>query len=161
MPSTTSSQSYLGHQQLTWHYSSSLRSANALSTESIEMSLIRANVSAYNASTPGGIYTDAPSAAAWNTYNYCSAPRVSVEHYDPPVQASTTTEGEESAQLKHVIYVQRHEKRTPDNLVPERENAFNPTAGWDCVSAALLAPLLRLRWHDIYPCGIPTVRRAI
>jgi hypothetical protein len=33
---------------------------------------------------------------------------------------------------RSLIYVQRHQKRTPDNLVPGRERDFNPAAGWDC-----------------------------
>ncbi|SNX85424.1 related to acid phosphatase [Melanopsichium pennsylvanicum] len=65
-----------------------------------------------------------PAGLPWDTYNYCNAPHVNAAHYERPSQAK-------NAKLVFVNVVQRHHKRTPDNLYPN-ENIFNPAAGWDC-----------------------------
>lgn len=57
---------------------------------------------------------------------FCDAPRISAAKYRHPSQ--------QHAKLVHVIHVQRHHKRTPDNLVPESEASFSPPEGWQCVS---------------------------
>ncbi|SPO26984.1 related to acid phosphatase [Ustilago trichophora] len=65
-----------------------------------------------------------PAGLPWDTYNYCNAPHVNAQHYERPPQAK-------DAKLVFVNVVQRHHKRTPDNLYPQ-ENIFNPASGWDC-----------------------------
>lgn len=80
-----------------------------------------------NTTTPfPGIFTSSvtPANLAWDTYNYCNAPHVSAKHYKRPTQA-------QDAKLVFLTVVQRHHKRTPDNLYPN-ENIFNPASGWDC-----------------------------
>ncbi|SPC67605.1 related to acid phosphatase [Ustilago sp. UG-2017b] len=74
-----------------------------------------------------GVFTSSntPARLPWDTYNYCNAPHVSAKHYELPPQAK------KDAKLVFVNVVQRHHKRTPDNLYPN-ENVFNPPAGWDC-----------------------------
>ncbi|KAJ9480318.1 hypothetical protein PHBOTO_003569 [Pseudozyma hubeiensis] len=73
-----------------------------------------------------GVFTTSvtPAHLPWDTYNYCNAPHVNAAHYTRPTQAR-------DAKLVFVNVVQRHHKRTPDNLYPN-ENIFNPAAGWDC-----------------------------
>lgn len=70
--------------------------------------------------------------------DYCNAPHVNAAHYTLPSQAQhAASHGHKSAhaQLVYVINIQRHAKRTPDNLVPNGgEGMFNPPGGWDCVS---------------------------
>ncbi|PWN48681.1 phosphoglycerate mutase-like protein [Violaceomyces palustris] len=75
-------------------------------------------VSIYNSSTT-------PSHLPWNTYNYCNAPHVSSRHYQVPEQAQGG-----KAELVYLNVIQRHHKRTPDNLYP-RENELN-SQEWDC-----------------------------
>lgn len=67
---------------------------------------------------------DVPASLNW----YCDAPRLKTETYKDPILPS------KGSKLIHLIYVQRHHKRTPDNLVPNNENAFNSAQGWQCVS---------------------------
>ena len=74
------------------------------------------SVGIYNSSTT-------PAGLPWNTYNYCNAPHVSAKHYTRPAQAH-------GAKLVYLNVVQRHHKRTPDNIYPQ-ENNFNPIP-WDC-----------------------------
>lgn len=63
--------------------------------------------------------------------DYCNGPRVNAAHYSLPSQARQ----EPAAELVYVLNIQRHAKRTPDNLVPNGgEGMFNPPEGWDCVS---------------------------
>ncbi|KAJ1023572.1 hypothetical protein NDA16_003189 [Ustilago loliicola] len=81
-----------------------------------------------SAVTPfSGVFTTSttPGHLPWDTYNYCNAPHISAKHYELPPQAK------KDAKLVFVNVVQRHHKRTPDNLYPN-ENVFNPPAGWDC-----------------------------
>ena len=75
-----------------------------------------------------GVFTSSatPAHLPWDTYNYCNAPHVNAKQYQRPPQAVG-----QDAKLVYVNVVQRHHKRTPDNLYPN-ENIFNPAAGWDC-----------------------------
>jgi hypothetical protein len=66
-----------------------------------------------------------PSSLAW----YCNANHVKAADYQVPVQATR-----KEAKLVHVVYVQRHHKRAPDNLIPNDEKDFNSAEGWKCVS---------------------------
>ncbi|CAO1615853.1 unnamed protein product [Sympodiomycopsis kandeliae] len=82
----------------------------------------------------GGIYNSSvlPKSLPWNTYNYCNAPRVNAARYTVPEQAKRHGRSR-SAELVYVLNIQRHAKRTPDNLVPNGGEAmFNPPSGWDC-----------------------------
>lgn len=65
--------------------------------------------------------------------DYCNAPHVNPAHYQLP-RPRGRRRGEPALELVHVTSFQRHAKRTPDNLVPGNENAYNPRDGWNCVS---------------------------
>ena len=67
-----------------------------------------------------------PPSLAW----YCNAAHVTAANYQRSSEARKA-----DAELLHLVYVQRHHKRTPDNLVPGIENRLNPREGWVCVSA--------------------------
>lgn len=64
-----------------------------------------------------------PASLSW----YCNAAHLTPSIYTLPPQAN-----DNKAKLVNLIYVQRHQKRTPDNQVPNNENVFNPPDGWDC-----------------------------
>ncbi|PYI09126.1 histidine acid phosphatase [Aspergillus sclerotiicarbonarius CBS 121057] len=73
--------------------------------------------------TYGGIYTapaDQPSpSSAENVYNYCSMPHPRAETYSlPPPVANQSV----SARLVYLEYLQRHQRRTPYNILPGGEN---------------------------------------
>ncbi|KIN93474.1 hypothetical protein M404DRAFT_171145 [Pisolithus tinctorius Marx 270] len=80
--------------------------------------LLTSTPSVYNASIT-------PSNLPWDTYNYCNAPHVNLDHYSFP--------NESGARLRFVVVVMRHHKRTPDNLYLS-ERTLNPITGWDCSS---------------------------
>ncbi|GAC72039.1 hypothetical protein PANT_6d00041 [Moesziomyces antarcticus T-34] len=79
-----------------------------------------------NVSVFPGVFNSSitPAGLPWDTYNYCNAPHVKAKHYTAAPEAKNAT-------LVYVSVVQRHHKRTPDNLYPN-ENALNPASGWDC-----------------------------
>lgn len=90
-------------------------------------SIFKSNMSTNASVTPfPGVFTSSvtPASLPWDTYNYCNASHVNANHYERPPQAK-------DAKLVFVNVVQRHHKRTPDNLYPD-ENVFNPASGWDC-----------------------------
>lgn len=59
---------------------------------------------------------------------YCNAPHLTAGTYFKP-----EPQRQGHAELVHVIHIQRHHRRTPDNLVPRNEVVFNPSEGWKCV----------------------------
>ncbi|SJX62622.1 related to acid phosphatase [Sporisorium reilianum f. sp. reilianum] len=98
-----------------------------LVTSLLAKSIFKSSMSTNTSVTPfSGVFTSSvtPADLPWDTYNYCNAPHVSAKYYERPPQAK-------DARLVFVNVVQRHHKRTPDNLYPN-ENIFNPAAGWDC-----------------------------
>ncbi|PWY97721.1 phosphoglycerate mutase-like protein [Testicularia cyperi] len=74
-----------------------------------------------------GVYNSSatPAGLPWDTYNYCNSAHVNAKHYNKP------SEVRKGAELVYVQVVQRHHKRTPDNIYPN-EIVFNPPSGWDC-----------------------------
>jgi acid phosphatase len=80
--------------------------------------------------TYGGIYTapaDSPSSpSAGDVYNYCSMPHPRGETYSlPPPVANHSIK----AKLVYLEYLQRHQRRTPYNILPGGEvNRFFPIA---------------------------------
>ncbi|KAL5354971.1 histidine phosphatase superfamily [Aspergillus floccosus] len=73
--------------------------------------------------TYGGIYSAPASHAsphrAGDPYNYCTMPHPRVESYSlPPPVANHSV----SARLVYLEYVQRHQRRTPYNILPGGEN---------------------------------------
>lgn len=69
----------------------------------------------------GGIFTapsDDESLQSDGTYNYCTMPHPDADHYQPPM---AILNGSAQAQLVYLEYMQRHQRRTPYNILPEGE----------------------------------------
>ncbi|PYH49352.1 histidine acid phosphatase [Aspergillus saccharolyticus JOP 1030-1] len=77
--------------------------------------------------TYGGIYSapadQASSPSADDVYNYCSMPHPRLETYSLPLPI---VNGSTSGRLVYLEYLQRHQRRTPYNILPGGENqAYN------------------------------------
>lgn len=71
--------------------------------------------------TFGGVFTapaDDASPTASETYNYCTMPHPHPDTYQPP---SPVQNRSVDAQLVYVEYMQRHQRRTPYNILPGGE----------------------------------------
>ncbi|KAJ5933633.1 hypothetical protein N7454_005962 [Penicillium verhagenii] len=73
--------------------------------------------------THGGIYkaaTDGPAAGSpYGTYDYCSMPHPREQEYKMP---EALTNGSAKGKLVYLEYLQRHQRRTPYNILPGGEN---------------------------------------
>ncbi|KAJ5730449.1 histidine acid phosphatase [Penicillium malachiteum] len=72
--------------------------------------------------TYGGIFTapaDEETEKIDGTYNYCTMPHPSPDNYQLP---SSVQKGTTEAQLIYVEYMQRHQRRTPYNILPGGED---------------------------------------
>jgi hypothetical protein len=72
--------------------------------------------------TYGGIYnapTNGPTIPSpYGTYDYCFMPHPRVEEYELP---GPVAKGHASAKLVHLTYLQRHQRRSPYNILPGGE----------------------------------------
>lgn len=71
--------------------------------------------------TFGGVFTapaDEASATASENYNYCTMPHPHPDTYQPPLPVQNRSV---EAQLVYVEYMQRHQRRTPYNILPGGE----------------------------------------
>lgn len=71
-----------------------------------------------------------PSSLSW----YCAASHTAASNYILPpqlVKQNDYSPPTKTAELIHLIHVQRHSKRTPVNLLPN-EQFYNPPEGWNC-----------------------------
>lgn len=72
--------------------------------------------------TYGGTYdsptTEADTSAAYGTYNYCQMPHPRAQEYVLP---GPVKNGSVVASLVYVEYLQRHQRRTPYNILPGGE----------------------------------------
>ncbi|KAK9342806.1 histidine phosphatase superfamily [Lipomyces starkeyi] len=73
--------------------------------------------------TYGGIYkadTNGPAVGTpYGTYDYCSMPHPRVQEYELP---EALTKGNLQGKLVYLEYLQRHQRRTPYNILPGGEN---------------------------------------
>ncbi|KAL5042415.1 hypothetical protein BDW71DRAFT_217014 [Aspergillus fruticulosus] len=72
--------------------------------------------------TYGGVFHapgDKASATGESVYNYCTMPHPHVDTYSLPAPVAN---GSVSAKLVYLEYVQRHQRRTPYNILPGGEN---------------------------------------
>lgn len=72
--------------------------------------------------TYGGVYQaptrDANTSAPYGTYDYCTMPHPRVEEYELPEPIKN---GSVKASLVYLEYLQRHQRRTPYNILPGGE----------------------------------------
>ena len=77
--------------------------------------------------TYGGVYQaptrDANTSAPYGTYDYCTMPHPRVQEYQLPEPVKN---GSVKAKLAYLEYLQRHQRRTPYNILPGGEASFFP-----------------------------------
>ncbi|KAJ5288887.1 hypothetical protein N7478_001917 [Penicillium angulare] len=72
--------------------------------------------------TYGGVFTastDRETTVINGSYNYCTMPHPTADNYQPP---SPVQNGSVEARLIYLEYVQRHQRRTPYNILPGGED---------------------------------------